>query len=438
MLTLLEAAKHSRNPLQRGVLTAIATNDELLSQVVMVPKGGESFSYSREMALPTMPFYEVAPVSDADLGTPGAPAAIAESSGTTEQVTVPMRTLAGNVDVSNFAEEQQDDPNMQSAMQLEMKLKALGRTIGQKLITGNYATTFAMSAAIPGFAIPSTGAVGPNQDSRRHGIGSILGQNAVAGTSVDLAYRAPGDTRYGAVVSVTANGSVTLRSHNQSKWIKLTATIASITSGSDIEVAVRVTPISASAPEWDGLAALVPDSQLIGSSGTDGDELTFEKLDQMIDEFVKVRERRVFVMHAKAKAEFYSLIRSLGGANPEVTTLAGVNGLVPSYRGIPILQSDWVSIAESKGANANLTSIYLLSLDPVSGFYMGVGQRANSAAAVNIDPRVARVMGVRITPIGQLEDQDAARTRITMYGATALGSELAVCRASEIKTTSSI
>jgi hypothetical protein len=436
MLTLLEGAKLSRNPLTRGVLTAIATTDELLSQIAMVPKSGESFMYNREMALPTTPFYETAPVSDATLGTIGSPAAIAESGATFDQVIVPMRAIVGNVDVSNFAEEQQDDTNQQMATQLMKKLKALGRTIGQRLITGNYATTYALSATPTGTSIPATGAVGPGQDSRRHGPGSLIVDSVVAATSADFHYRAPGDARFGTAVSVTADGTYTLTSANGSKWIKLTVDVSALVSGSAIEAAVRVTPISAASPEWDGLQALTPSAQLVASTGTDGDDLTFEVLDRLIDEMVKVRERRFFLMSAKGKAEFYSLVRSLGGSGPEVTTLPGVNGPVPTYRGIPILQSDWIANTETKGANSDLTSVYLVSLDPTEGFYLGVGQKGQSVPS-DIDPRSATIMGVRIRDIGQLETSDAQRMRVSFYGATALGSELAMSRASEIKTATS-
>lgn len=436
MLTLLEGAKLSRNPLARGVLTAIATTDELLSQIAMVPKAGESFMYNREKALATTPFYETAPVSDATHGTPGTPADVAESNSTFDQVVVPIRAIVSNLDVSNFAEEQQDDTNMQMATQLMKKMKALGRTIGQKLITGNYATTYTLSATPTGLSIPATGAVGPNQDSRRHGPGSLLIDSVSAGSTLDIAYRAPGDTRYGTAQTITADGTYTLQSFNSSKWVKVTVDISAVVSGTAGEVALRVTPISATSPEWDGLAALTPASQTISSTGTDGDELSFEVLDRLIDEMVKVRERRFFLMNAKAKAEFYSLIRSLGGAGPEVTTLPGVNGPVPTYRGIPILQSDWIASTESKGANSDLTSVYLVSLDPTEGFYLGVAQRGQ-AVPTDIDPRQARIMGVRLRDIGDLEVKDAKRMRVSFYGATALGSELAVARASEIKTATS-
>ncbi len=214
---------------------------------------------------------------------------MAESNSEFDQVVVPIRAIVSNLDVSNFAEEQQDDTNMQMATQLMKKMKALGRTIGQKLITGNYATTYTLSATPTGLSIPATGAVGPNQDSRRHGPGSLLIDTVTAATTLDIAYRAPGDSRYGTAQTITADGTYTLQSFNSSKWVKVTVDISAVVSGTAGEVALRVTPISATEPEWDGLAALCPTSQTISSTGTDGDELSFEVLDRLIDEMVKVR-----------------------------------------------------------------------------------------------------------------------------------------------------
>ncbi len=438
MLTLLEAAKISRNPLTRGVLTQIATTDELLSQIQTVPKAGESFSFSREQSLGETPFYDPGPVVDPTTGMPAALPDVAESHATFGRVSVPMRAIAANVDVSNFAEEQQTDPNQQRAIQMSQKLKKLGMTIGEKLVTGNYATTYALSSTPAGLAIPASGAVGPNQDSRRHGPGSLLVKDVTATTGpVTLQYRAPGDARYGAPVIVSADGTVTVRSTNDSKWIKVTVTVGALTAASATEVLVRVIPVSSTEPEWDGLQALVAPSQHLASAGADGDDLSFEVLDQLIDEKVKIRDRRFFVMSAKGKAMFYSLIRSLGGAGIETVNLPGVGSPVPSYRGIPILQSDWIPSNEVKGSNSNLTSIYLASLAAEEGFWLGVGQNAQSAT-VNIDPRQTTVMGVRIRDIGQLEKKEASRQRVTFYGATALGSDLAVARAAEIKTAASV
>lgn len=402
--TLYTAASSSQNPLAKGILATIADTDELLSQLMFQSRQGESFTYTREKALPTVEF--VAP-DHTSLG---------ESSGTTERVTVPMRIIASNVDVMDFADQQMSEFNQQRAAQLRMKLKAMGRTIGQKLITGSYAGTVTVSAAIAGI---TAYAAGPNQDSLRHGPGSI--RFTVSGDLFE--YRAPGDTDYGAPVAVSTNGAFVLRSSNPSRTMTITRTTTLPVAAQ--EVLVR---IATSTEEWDGLLRLTEGRQL-AATGANGDQLTLELMDKMIDQWVKVRERRVFIMPPQLKGKFYSLVRAIPGAREEVTTLPGVNGQVPSYRGIPIIQSDWIPTTDVKGSSgATLTSLFLVSLDPVLGFWMG-SSAAGGAQDVDLDPQKVRVMGIQVKDIGALENKDAHRTRLTFYGAPALGSELAVVRA---------
>lgn len=407
-LTLFEAAKLSQNPLTKGAFTAIATTDELLAQLPMVPKHGESFSYNREKALPTPGFVAPDHVS------------LTEGGATFDRVHVPMRQIAHNVDVYDFVEEQQGDTNAQRAMQILQTLKATGRLIGEKIITGGYATTTTLSPAMSGV----TATVGPNQDSDRHGPGSLF-FDVSEGT---LQYRAPGDRTWGEAVDVSSNGTYTLESDNPNKKITVVIVAASLP-GSDTEVLVYT---ASSTNEWDGLEKIV--TNVVEASGPDGDELSFELMDRMIDELVKVRENRVFIMPSKLKAKFYTLVRSLGGAGVETVNLPGVSSPVPAYRGFPILQSDWIPTNGTKGAGTNLTDLYFGSLSAEEGLWMGASA-AGGSENVNIDPRVSRVLGLRVKDIGMLEDKDARRTRVTFTGALALGSDLAFCRAKHLETT---
>lgn len=407
--TLYEAAKLSRNPLARGVLTAIATTDEFLSQVPMQGMTGESFSYNREKALPTVEF--VSPTHTS----------VAESSATFDQVTVPMRMIVSDVDVYLFAEQQQGDINAQRAVQLEKKLKALGRTLGQKLITGAFVTSATFSAALTGVTFASAG---PGLDSDRHGPGLIFYDQSES----TLQFQAPGDVRLGAAVDVSVNGTYTLPSDNPSKFIRVTVVSGSL-AGADVETAIR---FASTTNEFDGLQKFTTTGQTIASTGADGDDLSFNVLDRLFEK-VKVRDNLRFVMPDALKTKFYSLVRALGGSDPQVTTLPGVNAPVPVYRGVPILTSDWIPKTESKGASSTLSSVYLVSCSYDTGLYMGTAGRGGSQM-VDIDPRAARVMGVALRDVGELESKEAMRTRLSWYGASALGSELAVARASELKT----
>jgi hypothetical protein len=411
-LTLYEAHKLSRNPLTRGVFKALATPDQLLSQIAMVPKSGESFVYDREKALPAIEFV-----------TPNH-TSLTESSATFDKVTVPMRLIATNIDVMNFVEEQMGDTNAQMATQLSKKLKALGRTIGQKLITGGFQTSTTLTVAIAGVTAPSAG---PNQDTDRHGPGILLYDQSAE----EFFYQAPGDRTYGVATSSAGDpGQIRVVSDNPNRWIDITvASTAALPAG---DVTSLVT-IASTTNEWDGLAALVASSQTRTASGANGDALALATMDKMIDVDVRVRERRFFVMNGLLLAKFFALVRAIPGAREQVTVVPGVNGPVPVYRGIPILQSDWIASNETKGSGTTLSSVYLLSLAPEEGFWLGVSQ-GGGRVNVDIDPRSASVLGVRLRDIGELEDKDAKRTRVTFNGAPALGSELAVARASQLVT----
>lgn len=407
--TLIQAAKLSRNPLARGVMQSIVTTDEMLAVIPMVSKMGEAFRYNREKALPSAEF--VSPTHTS----------LTESSATFDQVTVPMRTIITDVDVYLFAEQQQGDTNAQMAVQLEKKLKATGRLISQKLVDGGYAGGFTLSSSIAGV---TPGTFGPGQDTTRQGPGSLFYDQSAD----TLAYRGPGDVTYGTPVDVSSDGTYAIRSDNPSKYITVTIVAASLP-GSDAEVLVNE---ASTTEEWDGMEKLTPESQTVASSGANGDALTFEVMDQLIDEKVKSRENLHFVMPGALKRKYFSLMRALGGATPDHVQLPGLNRQVPTYRGIPILQNDYIPRTESKGAASTLSSIYLVDFVPEDGLYMGVG--GSEENVVDGDPRDVRVMGLRVRSVGELENKEAMRTRVSFYGASALGSELAIARASELVT----
>lgn len=411
-LSLYEAAKLSRNPLARGVMLGVATSDELISQLPMMPVAGEATMYNREKSLPTAEF--VAPDH----------ASLTESSATFDRVLVPLRLLVTDLDVYDFVEEQMADTNAQRASQLAQKLKAVGRKIADKLITGGFVTSATISEATtsPGLAIDAVVA-GPHHDSDRHGPGSI--RYTHAGTL--WAYRAPGDRTYGANVAAAADGTITLLSDNPNRWIQITLDVSDATA--DGEVHIR---FASTTNEPDGLNKLISSGQEIAATGAAGDALTFDVLDQLIDEKVKVRERLCFVMNSKLKRKFYGLARALGGAGIETVNLPGVTAPVPAYRGIPILQNDWITSAESKGGATTLSSVYLISLGE-EGFHARVGM-GGTAMNVDADPRAARIMGLRIRDVGDLEGKEAKRTRVSWYGTFALGADLAAARAKNLIT----
>ncbi len=419
-MTMFDAAKISRNPLTRGVLLGVATTNELISVFPWVPKVGNAWSYDREQAMPSIEF--VSPTHTS----------LVESSGTFAQVTAEMRLVDSDVDVYNHTANQNDPNGDPKAIQLAMKLKALGQKLQTKIISGGYTTGFVVSNAAlsPGLAV--TAAV-PNAhaDSDRRGPGSL--KYTQAGTFWQ--YRAPGDVAYGPQVAAAANGTYTLVSDNASKTLAITLVVASATANGECLIT-----FTSSTNEVDGLNKLITSSQIIQSTGASGDALSFDVLDQLLFEKIKVRENLVFLMNAKLKRKFMALVRSASGglkADEIALPVLGMNGQmserrVPAYNGVPILQVDDIPSTETKTVST-LSSVYCVSLTPEVGFYGGV-QSVGGAEMASLDPYAARILGVRLYDVGQLEQKAASRTRVEWMGGFALGSEYAAARASELIT----
>lgn len=419
-MTLYEAAKISRHPLARGIMLGTTVTNQLISMFPWVTKSSTSFQYDREGTLASAEF--VSPTHTS----------LTESSTTFDQVTVPMRLIDTDVDVYNHVENANDPNGSPRSIQLEKKLKATGLKIQQKLITGGYGTGFTVSgaAASPGLAVDAV-TQGPHLDSDRYGPGGL--KYTHVGTLWQ--FRAPGDRDYGTAVAVAADGSATLYSDNPSKWITVTLDVSDATA--DGECQIRFTSTS---NEFDGLLKLMHPDQVIASTGASGDALSFDVLDQLWYEKLKVRENACYLMNSKLIRKYRALARTAsGGMTPEQIAIPhmGMDGTigtinVPQYNGIPILTVDDIPSNETKTATT-LSSVLLVSLGADQGFYGGV-QSVGQAQMVDADPRAARIMGFKLFEIGQLESKAATRDRIEWMGAPALGSVLAAARAKEIIT----
>jgi hypothetical protein len=411
-LTLPEVLKTTRNPFMAMLTKAIVTDDELAAAVQFEQVEGTSFDYVREKALPTFGAW----IPDTGITTE-------ESSATVDRVNVQLRRIVGNVDVDTFAALLASTEIDQEAMQVAKKAKAAFREISRTMIYGGYTTGHTFPNAAAGIGLAVTAIVyGPGADSTRLGPASVKYVHAGQFWS----YRAPGDLTFGAPVAITTSGSYTLRSDNVNKWIRVTVTTGSISANDESSLY-----FTSSSNEPDGLNKLMEPSQILASSGANGDSLTFALLDRMIHA-CKIRENLAFVFTSTMVEKFGALVRAMGAAAPTMLSLPGFVGQVPSYRGIPILRNDTILQNEAKGASTALTSIYLISLSTANGFYAGCG--GGKAFSVEADPRDRVVMGFHVERIGVLEGKDASRNRLKWYGGFALKSPLAAVRATEIST----
>lgn len=412
-LTMLEAAKMSRDPLMAGIFLAVATSDELLPMLSFEAHPGTSLSFVREGTLSAPTWKGRAHTS------------ITEGTATEDRVNVPFRTLLGDADVYLFAEDQQSDGGSQVATQVGQKLKAVGREIADTAISGAYVTsaTIANATVSPGLAIDAVVA-GPNQDSERWGQGDIKYTHA----TTTWQYRAPGDREYGAGVVAAADGSFTLTSDNPNKWITVTLDVSDATANGETNISFASTT-----EEPDGLLKQMGTSQTIASTGAAGDALSFDKMDQLIDLVKTGGENRVFLGPDSLRRKFNGLMRATGAASPESMILPGFTSKrVPMYQGIPFLRNDWIPKTESKGGATTLSSLLLVDLGP-EGFRGIAGGNGEGAFAAGT-PIGKRIMGLRVRSLGELEDKEAVRTRCSFWGGFALRSLHGAARAKELVT----
>ena len=404
--TLYDAFKASRNSFQTLMLKKIATTDQLFAVLPWRMKPGESFSYTREKALPNFAFL-------ADDHT-----TVASSAATQEVVTIPTREGAQDIIMRNHADEAVGSSN--ELGQIRGGFKAAGRKIAQTAVVGGYVTGITVED-FAGTYVTALVACGGLLDSTRYGAGLL--KYTHSGTY--LQFRAPGDKAYGPQVACAADGNYTLYSDNPSKWVTLTLDVSEATANAE-----RTIAFTSTTNEFDGMQVLCSPGQVRSSGGTNGDDLTFAILDELLDS-VKVRENRAFIMPALLKRKLAALYRALGGT--QMTTLPNTGEKVLSYNEVPILINDWIPATESKGSASTLSSVYLAALVPDEGVYMGVPGGAQQQ--VDADPRKANVMGFRLHELGQIQGGPSGHgKRICWYGGMAVGSDLALARAKELIT----
>jgi len=159
---------------------------------------------------------------------------------------------------------------------------------------------------------------------------------------------------------------------------------------------------------FEGLLALVAAGQTIGEVATDGDDLSFEILDELMD---TVKDKNGVVdyiqMNSRTLRSYYTLLRALGGAGiGDVVTLpSGVQ--IPGYRGTPIFRNDNIPIDQTVGATTTATTIIAGTVDDGSMSYGIAGLTAMGEA------------GIRIAEIGEAEGKDETITRIKFYNGLA-------------------
>ncbi len=123
-LTLTESAKLSNDVLLSGVIETIVNESPVLQHLPFIEIVGNSLTYNRENAAPTVAFYDVGD-------------AWAESTPTFTQVTATLKILGGDADVDNYVAATRSNIQDLEAAVVELKAKAVQQKFDDTFINGD-------------------------------------------------------------------------------------------------------------------------------------------------------------------------------------------------------------------------------------------------------------------------------------------------------------
>lgn len=125
-ITLVEAAKLSRDDLQRGVVEKFVQLSSVLDRIPFLTIQGNAYAYNEENTYPSVAFRDVN-------------AGYVESTGTVNQKSEKLVILGGDADVDKFIVQTRGNLNDQRAVQTRLKVKALVNQFQDSFINGDVA-----------------------------------------------------------------------------------------------------------------------------------------------------------------------------------------------------------------------------------------------------------------------------------------------------------
>lgn len=125
-ITLVEAAKLSNTPLQKGVIETFVLESSILDRIPFLPIEGNAYAYNAEGTLPGVEFRAVNGKYN-------------ESTGTVVQRTETLVILGGDADVDRFIAKTRGNLNDQRAVQTSMKVKAAAYKFQDSFFNGDVA-----------------------------------------------------------------------------------------------------------------------------------------------------------------------------------------------------------------------------------------------------------------------------------------------------------
>jgi len=165
------------------------------------------------------------------------------------------------------------------------------------------------------------------------------------------------------------------------------------------------------AKEFDGVAKMVSTAQTI-NAGTNGAALTLSMLDQLVDQVPLGPD--VLVMRSGTLRAFRNLLRAAGGTSAAEYMMPAFGRPMLTHNGIPIIINSFLPGNEVLGTSGATTcSVYALRLNEADGLH---GLYGGASA------------GIRVEPVGTVQNKDSERYRVKWYCGAALKSTKSVAR----------
>lgn len=170
-----------------------------------------------------------------------------------------------------------------------------------------------------------------------------------------------------------------------------------------------------------GMIALCAAGQTVGSTGTNGDALSFVTMDNTMD-LVTDKDGAVdyITMHARTIRSYKALLRALGGAHISEVVQLPSGAMVPSYSATPIFRNDYIPINQTQAAGTALTQFFAGTVDD--------GSRSHGIAGLT----ASEALGIQVVDVGESESQDMRIWRVKWYCGLALFSEKGLATATAI------
>ena len=140
------------------------------------------------------------------------------------------------------------------------------------------------------------------------------------------------------------------------------------------------------ANQFPGLITLCSAGKTIASAGANGDALSFNTMDVLIDAVTdKDGQVDYLIMNSRTVRSYKALLRGLGGNSVDDMYELPSGSRINAYSGVPIFRNDWVPVTQVRGTTTNATSVFAGTFDDGSRKHGVAGLTASEAAGLQVE-----------------------------------------------------